>query len=34
LAAIAYVIIWRLDLSSFVVRFPWDHLAASFMPLH
>ena len=28
LAAIAYVIIWRLDLSSLVARLPWDHSSA------
>jgi hypothetical protein len=32
LAAIAYVIIWRWDLSSFVVRLPWDHLEATGIP--
>jgi predicted Abi (CAAX) family protease len=32
LAAIAYVIAWRLDLSSFVVRLPWDHLEAAGIP--
>jgi predicted Abi (CAAX) family protease len=32
LAAIAYVMAWRLDLSSFVVRLPWDYLEAAGIP--